>query len=348
VNTYDAIENCHRIVLLGDVNMALSTSKQLLEALILLRENETDVQREMAKQIKARKVKAKKPERVLEDDEEKSSGDEEKSGDEEGGEEPEGESLFGDEEGGDEEGGDEEDGDDSKGDESKDDGGDKGLAGAEELIDTPQELPQTLKGNDFIDKINKIRAGSSLNDKEVQTKIISYVKSLTVDERDDLWVNLDSLARIILGGLDPAQVLTPSLITGPNKQKKSVQKQTSSSKPQEKKKQPPGANLPIVAPVSSLGEGVKRKLTEVPFVLKSNKTVPFGHSAHIRDLERILSDLMRFRSCQERGTESYMSITLAIRTIKGQLATALKKSIDSKTSIDGVNMRMTPPLIEQD
>ncbi len=328
--------------------MALSTSKQLLEALILLRENETDVQKEMIKQIRTRKVKAERPKRVVEDDEEKSSDDEEKSGDEAGGDEPEGESLFGDEEGGDSEASDEEGGDDSKDDDSKNDSGDKKLAGAEELIDTPQELPQTLKGNDFVDKINKIRAGSSLNDKEVQTKIISYVKSLTVDERDDLWVNLDSLARIILGGLDPAQVLTPSLVTGPNKQKKISNNKQSGDKKIEKKKQPPGANLPIVAPVSSLGEGVKRKLTEVPFVLKSNKTVPFGHSAHIRDLERILSDLMRFRSCQERGSESYMSITLAIRTIKGQLAMALKKSIDSKMSIDGVNMRMTPPLIEQD
>lgn len=332
--------------------MALSTSKQLLEALILLRENETDVQKEMIKQIRTRKVKAERPKRVVEDDEEKSSDDEEKSGDEAGGDEPEGESLFGDEEGGDSEASDEEGGDDSKDDDSKDDdskndSGDKKLAGAKELIDTPQELPQTLKGNDFVDKINKIRAGASLNDKEVQTKIISYVKSLTTDERDDLWVNLDSLARIILGGLDPAQVLTPSLVTGPGKQKKiSSDKQQNGKKIE--KKQPPGANLPIVAPVSSLGEGVKRKLTEVPFILKSNKTVPFGHSAHIRDLERILLDLMRLRSCQEKGSESYMSITLAIKTIKCQLSAALKKTVGSKTSIDGGITQTILPLIEQD
>lgn len=328
--------------------MALSTSKQLLEALVLLREDESKVQKELARRIKSRKVKADKPKPVVEDDEEK-------GGDEEGGDDA-GDDLFGDDSGGDDAGDDA--GDDTAGDDAGDDeasgdeeadSGDKKLAGAEELIDTPQELPETLKGNDFVDKINKIRAGASLNDKEIQTKIISYVKSLTTDERDDLWVNLDSLARIILGGLDPAQVLTPSLVTGPGKQKKSTPKKAHPEvKGAEKKKPAPGANLPIVAPVASLGEGVKKKLSEVPFVLKSNKTVPFGHTAHIRDLERMLSDLLRFRSCQERGSESYMSISLAIKTLKGQLALAVRKSMGSKVSIDGSNIRQTPALIEQD
>jgi hypothetical protein len=335
--------------------MALSTSKQLLEALILLREDESKVQKELARRIKSRKVKADKPKPVVEDDEEK--------GGDEGGEDDAGDDLFGGDDTSDDDAGGDDAGDDTGGDDEaaaedsqddasadeKEDAGNGKLAGADELIDTPQELPQVLKGNDFIDKINKIRAGASLNDKEVQTKIISYVKSLTTDERDDLWVNLDSLARIILGGLDPAQVLTPSLVTGPGKQKKSTVKQApEKNKEVEKKKQAPGANLPIVAPVASLGEGVKKKLSEVPFVLKSNKTVPFGHTAHIRDLERMLSDLLRFRSCQERGSESYMSISLAIKTIKGQLALATKKYMGSKVSIDGANIRHTPALIEQD
>jgi len=331
--------------------MALSTSKQLLEALVLLREDESKVQKELTRRIKSRKVKADKPKPVVEDDEEKGADDDE--GDDLFADDP-GDDAAGDDKGADDSGDDSDDAEDAKGAEDtsgdkEDDTGDKKLAGADELIDTPQELPQTLKGNDFVDKINKIRAGASLNDKEIQTKIISYVKSLTTDERDDLWVNLDSLARIILGGLDPAQVLTPSLVTGPGKQKKSTAKQApEKNKEVEKKKQAPGANLPIVAPVASLGEGVKKKLSEVPFVLKSNKTVPFGHTAHIRDLERMLSDLLRFRSCQERGSESYMSISLAIKTIKGQLALATKKYMGSKVSIDGANIRQTPALIEQD
>ena len=333
--------------------MALSTSKQLLEALILLREDESKVQKELARRIKSRKVKADKPKPVVEDDEEK--------GGDEGGEDDAGDDLFGGDDTSDDDAGGDDAGDDTGGDDEaaaedsqddasadeKEDSGNGKLAGADELIDTPQELPQVLKGNDFIDKINKIRAGASLNDKEVQTKIISYVKSLTTDERDDLWVNLDSLARIILGGLDPAQVLTPSLVTGPNRQKKSTVKQNSQVNKKDEK-QPPGANLPIVTPVTSLGEGVKKKLSEVPFVLKSNKTVPFGHTAHIRDLERMLSDLLRFRSCQERGSESYMSVSLAIKTLKGQLALANRKSIGNKVSIDGASIRSIPALIEQD
>ena len=316
--------------------MALSTSKQLLEALISLKENESKIQKELTKKIKSRKVKADKVERVVEEDDifgDEEGGDEEK--DEEGGDEEK------DEEGGDEEK-DEEGGDEEK-DEEK--GANKKLAGAEELIDTPQELPQTLRGNDFIDKINKIRAGASLNDKKMQSKIISYIKSLAQDERDDLWVNLDSLARIILGGLDPAEVLTPSLVSGPNNQERDNSTQ---GKPGTQKKQSPGANLPIVSPVTSVSEGVKRKLIEVPFMLKSNKTVPFGHIAHVRDLERMLSDLFRLRSCQERGSESYMAITLTIKTIKGQLAMALKKSSCDKSPVDGISTRLSPPLIEQD
>ena len=325
--------------------MALSTSKQLYEAILLLREEEKKAQKELANRIKKRG--AKKEVEVFEEedeDEELFGGDEEGGGeesgaasDEEGGEEPSGE-----------EGGEEPS--DEEGDSEENKNGK--LSGADELNDTPQELPQTLKGNDFVDKINKIRAGASLKDKDVQSRIVGYVKSLTSDERDDLWVNLDSLARIILGGVDPAQVLTPSLLTGPGKQKTNQSQQNVTKK--EKKKDGSAtsnekySDAPIVAPIRAVSEGVRKQMTEVPFVLRSNRTVPFGHSSHVRDLERLLSDLMRFRSCQERGSESWMSIGLAIKSIKTQLSHARRKSVGVRDTIDTVDIGSVPQLVEKD
>jgi hypothetical protein len=312
--------------------MPLTTAADLYRALRTLLESERDEQKALEKQFKKRKVH--KEEELEEKDE-----DESLFGDEEGGDEPDPAASEEDPETGDEENKDEP-AKEKKPEEKKD----GKLAGAEELTDTPQELPASLKGSDFIDKINKIRAGASLQDNEVQGKVVNYVRGLSPDERNDLWVNLDSLARIILGGVDPAQVLTPSLLTGPNKSKGKIAPVKTQSPIEKEKKKVDG---PVVSPVTVVGEGVKKKLTEVPYVLRSNKTVPFGHTAHVKDLERIYSDLLRLRSCQEPKSESFLALTLALRTIKSQLAMAHRRTVGSEKTIDVSAGDVIPPLVEE-
>lgn len=308
--------------------MPLTTASDLYRALRTLLESEQDEQKALEKQFKKRKVH--REEELEEKDE-----DESLFGDEESEDTPAEEEPAGDEK-------EEEPEKDSEPEKKKD----EKLAGSKELLDTPQELPASLKGSDFVDKINKIRAGASLQDNEVQNKVVSYVRGLSPDERNDLWVNLDSLARIVLGGVDPAQVLTPSLLTGPNKNKgKTAPIKAQSPVKKEKKKTVDG---PILAPVTVVGEGVKKKLTEVPYILRSNKTVPFGHVSHVKDLERIYSDLLRLRSCQEPKSESFLALTLALRTIKSQLAMAHRRMTGSQRTIDEPVASVIPPLVEED
>jgi hypothetical protein len=301
--------------------MRLSTAKDLYNAIRMLKEGERDEQKALEKQFKKRKIH--KEEDLEEKEEEPGADAEEEPVDEPSDEEPE----------------------DTKADSDNKKQGDK-LAGAKTLIDTPQELPKALKGSDFVDKINKIRAGASLQDNKIKSKVVNYVRSLSPDERNDLWVNLDSLARIVLGGVDPAQVLTPSLVTGPNRKKND--QVINNDKKQIKTDHPKSEDLPVVGPVVAVSEGVRKKLTEVPYVLKSNKTVPFGHASHVKDLERMYSDLLRLRSCQEPRSESYMSLSLALKTIKSQLAMALKKSGNLRSTIDAREINASPELVEED
>jgi hypothetical protein len=302
--------------------MRLSTAEDLYNAIRMLKESERDEQKALEKQFKKRKVH--KEEDLEEKDEEGEESSEEPADEEPSEEEPADEEPA------------------SQDDKKKNDK----LAGAKELNDIPQELPKSLKGSDFVDRINKIRAGSSLQDDKIKNKVVNYVRSLTSDERNDLWVNLDSLARIVLGGVDPAQVLTPSLVTGPNRKKND--QVIKNNKKQVKKDSPKSEDLPVVAPVVTVSEGVKKKLTEVPYVLRSNKTVPFGHTSHVKDLERMYSDLLRLRSCQEPRSESYMSLSLALKTIRSQLAMALKKSGNLMPTIDTQEIEVIPKLVEED
>lgn len=310
--------------------MPLTTSAELYRALRTLLEGEREEQKALEKQFKKRKVH--KEEELEEKDEEESLFGDEEKGDESPDASPDEEEPESDEPEAEE-----------KPPEEKKDGK---LAGAEELVDTPQELPKSLKGSDFVDKINKIRAGASLQDNDVQNRVVNYVRGLSPDERNDLWVNLDSLARIILGGVDPAQVLTPTLLTGPNRNKgQGAPVKTQKVIKREKSKK---VDAPVVSPVTVVGEGVKKKLTEVPYVLRSNKTVPFGHTSHIKDLERIYSDLLRLRSCQEPKSESFLALTLALRTIKGQLAMAQRRMVGAQKTIDEPISNVIPPLVEED
>lgn len=323
--------------------MPLSTPEELYEALRLLKEDERKQQVALVRKFKNRGVNKQAEE--LEEDEEKKD---DKGGlfDDPAVSDEKGEDAGDEEEASDnEESGDNEEKPDEKGDDSKKD---KKLAGAEELISSPQELPVSLKGSHFINKINKIRAGASLNDKKIQDKIIGYVKSLNQDERDDLYINLDSLARIILGNLDPAQVKTPSFVTGPNKGLKQtgvVSKPDKDEKKEKSNKSTPGADVPIVSLV--VKEGVKKTMVEVPYILRSNRTVPFGHPSHIKDLEKLLSDLLRFKTCQQKGSDTYMITTGMIRTIKSQLAAAMRRA-NLNSPMVGDQEEVMPSLVEKD
>ena len=303
--------------------MALSTSKQLYEAILLLKEDERARQQRLATALQHRGMKSSKPKEELEEDDE-SEGQEEEESDEPS-------------ETSDDEGQDKQQDNNPK----KEDGKDKKLAGAGELVSLPQRIPETLKGSDFISKIDSIRAGASLKDEEVKSRVIGYVRSLSPEERDDLWVNLDSLARIILGGLDPAEVYTPSLLTGPKEKKKETQVK---KKDREENDDPKLKSGPIVT-VKSVNEGVKKHVVESPYILDNKRTVKFGHKSHIKDLHKLLQHLSRFKSCQERQSESALMTTLMMRTVRTQLNAAEKKSESQKTSDDVENKTQKNDLI---
>lgn len=198
------------------------------------------------------------------------------------------------------------------------DKGDKKLAGAEEIMSTVQELPKAMKGSDFLDKVNKIRAGTSLKDPETQTRIFDYVKALTDDERKDLWINLDSLARIILGGSDAARVMTPSLLKGPGEE------DSGGGEPQSYR----GTEKKIYGstPIVAVNEGWRVQKSRAAYTLESGKKVSFGHPSHIRELEKAHKLLTRILSHQEAGSASRASLSSARREISKQLDDAKKSS----------------------
>lgn len=193
---------------------------------------------------------------------------------------------------------------------------DKNLPGADELLSSPPQVPSSISSIEIIDKINKIRAGSSLKSKEVQNKIDAYITSLNNQEQKNLWIYLDALARIILAGSDPAEVSAPDL--------------KSNEKPASKPSfNVPNSFLPIVSPVI-VGEGVKKSIRETDVPLRSGKLVPFGSRSHIKDIEMRIEDLERIRSYQERGSESRQALSIAINALRSELRSANRKN-PSKT-----------------
>lgn len=209
----------------------------------------------------------------------------------------------------------------------------KGLPGAEGLRKSPVELPENIGGAEIVDRVNKIRAGSSLKDEKVQKKIDTYVMSLSTDQQKSMYTYLDALARIILGGMDPAEVPVPQSI-----------KAAQVADKEEKKKTPdvPQSDLPIVSPVV-VGEGVRKRMKEVDVPVRSGKVVPFGSKSHISDLEDRIDDLVRIRSYQEAGSDTRHSFTMAINALKGQLRAAMRAN-------GGGNPRTqpVPPMVERE
>ena len=53
-----------------------------------------------------------------------------------------------------------------------------------------------------VDKLNMMRSGKSANDKEVKSNLDEYFKSLTMGERQSLYVFLDALNQIMTAGVE--------------------------------------------------------------------------------------------------------------------------------------------------
>jgi hypothetical protein len=65
---------------------------------------------------------------------------------------------------------------------------------AKELVDVTLDK--------VVDKLNMMRSGKSANDKEVKSNLDEYFKSLTMGERQSLYVFLDALNQIMTAGVE--------------------------------------------------------------------------------------------------------------------------------------------------
>lgn len=221
------------------------------------------------------------------------------------------------------------------GEEDKEKSKPKSLPGAKELKNTPAKLPSKITGVSIVDRVNKIRAGASLKSDKILKKIDTYVMSLDDKQQQALYTYLDALARIILADMDPAEVPIPQSITGAD-----VDTKTSAV---DKKiaKEIPKNELPIVSPVV-VGEGARKKLSEIDVPVRSGRVVPFGSKAHVTDLEDRIDDLVRIKSYQEQGSESRHSLSLAVAALKSQLRSAMRKVSTANPRIEPI-----PPMVEK-
>jgi len=283
----------------------LTTRLEILNALSLLRE---DADKDERKKQNKMKREIKKVKEISEKDE-----------DEEGAEETS----------------DEESGEEESGEEDKEKIKPKSLPGAKELKNTPAKLPSKITGVSIVDRVNKIRAGASLKSDKILKKIDTYVMSLDDKQQQALYTYLDALARIILADMDPAEVPIPQSITGAD-----VDTKTSAV---DKKiaKEIPKNELPIVSPVV-VGEGARKKLSEIDVPVRSGRVVPFGSKAHVTDLEDRIDDLVRIKSYQEQGSESRHSLSLAVAALKSQLRSAMRKVSTANPRIEPI-----PPMVEK-
>lgn len=280
----------------------LATRLEILNALSLLRE---DADKDERKKQNKMKREIKKVKEISEEDEDE---------DEEGAEETPAE---------------------ESGEEDKEKSKSKSLPGAKELKNTPAKLPSKITGVSIVDRVNKIRAGASLKSDKILKKIDTYVMSLDDKQQQALYTYLDALARIILADMDPAEVPIPQSITGAD-----VDTKTSAV---DKKiaKEIPKNELPIVSPVV-VGEGARKKLSEIDVPIRSGRVVPFGSKAHVTDLEDRIDDLVRIKSYQEQGSESRHSLSLAVAALKSQLRSAMRKVSTANPRIEPI-----PPMVEK-
>lgn len=195
----------------------------------------------------------------------------------------------------------------------------KALPGAERLASLSTEPPANVTSDDVIERLNFIRAGVSLSDADVQRRIAGYIAGLDSSAAQGIWTALDGLARIMLLGSDPAEIPVPQqqaptkkTVTQPQPQ------QIASSQPQQ-----------IVAPVV-VGEAVARQMKDVEIPLSSGRLVLWGSKEHVNDLENRISDLIRIRSYQQRGSQSKHTLSQAINSLKSELQSA-KRILDKNT-----------------
>lgn len=221
------------------------------------------------------------------------------------------------------------------------------LPGAKRLEDS--ELPKGQKPSmkDIVQRINFVRAGASLKDEKVKRNIATWITQLTQPERETVFTTLDAIAQILLAKKSAAEAPTfsdsgleiddndsgdnvggtilPSTKVKPLSTHSKIKKKIST-------------NLPI-----TVGEGVVRKLKEVDVPVKSGRVVPFGSKAHIDDITQRIEDLKRIRSYQERGSDSYQTLGLAITSLKKILVSAHRSN-------GGGNPRTQPvaPMVEKE
>lgn len=63
--------------------------------------------------------------------------------------------------------------------------------------------------DDVVDKLNMMRSGQSANKKEVKANLDEYFKSLSMGERQSLYVFLDALNQILTAGVDGEEAPEP-------------------------------------------------------------------------------------------------------------------------------------------
>ncbi len=214
------------------------------------------------------------------------------------------------EEGGDDKsGGDEEKPKDEKSKGGKEKGGK--LPGAKKLAAASKEPDEEIKSDDVIARLNFIRAGKSLKDKEVSSQLKKYIETMSPDERKAFFAFSDGIAKIVLGGEKAVEVPSPldtySIKISSSNSGSSKGATVSTPAVKTQPKTTVGSAPPIV-----VGEGVKTKMKEIDVPVKSGRVVPFGSKAHISDLEDRIEDIERIRSYQEPGSESRQALTMAL------------------------------------
>jgi hypothetical protein len=219
------------------------------------------------------------------------------------------------------------------------------LAGAKRLEDSELKPGEAPTSKDIAQRVNFIRAGASLKDKDISRKIAVWISQLQQPERLAAFTTLDALAQIVLGGKSPAEAPT---FEDPAGLSIKATGSTKLSEPREDKpvaKAQPQRVQKSSGPVPiTVGEGVVRKLKEVDVPVRSGKVVTFGSRSHISDLEQRIEDIQRIRSYQERGSDTYHSLGMALSSLKKLLATALKRGGGSENP----RTQPVPPLVEKE
>ena len=77
--------------------------------------------------------------------------------------------------------------------------------------------------------------------------------------------------------------------------------------------------------LSILSERPKGKWIESDITLRTGKTAKFGSVQHVKELERLISDLDRVRSRQSSGSAARAHISSAIAAVRKELRNAQKK-----------------------